>query len=124
MQWTDLTAVQAELIDQIERQGGRPVVAFDADSTLWLSDVANRLWDYLIARRLLRSEAGPHIAAVLETQGGEPSGDPHRDATGLFDRYAAGLADERAIIEVQAAGLVGFAESDLRAAVRESFEHG
>ena len=78
MDWTDLATVKLELVELVRQARARPTIAFDADSTLWASDVANRLWDYLIAGRLLRPDAAPHIAGVLREQGGEPVGDPHR----------------------------------------------
>jgi len=124
MQWTNLAAVRDELVVLVERNGRRPTIAFDADSTLWFSDVANRLWDHLLGEKLLRPEAGPHIAAVLRAQEGEPTGDPHRDMAALFDLYARGRAEERAVVAVQAIGLVGFTEEGVREVARASFALG
>jgi HAD superfamily phosphoserine phosphatase-like hydrolase len=124
MQWTNLAAVRDELVLLVEQNGPRPTVAFDADSTLWFSDVANRLWDRLLGERLLRPESGPHIAAVLRAQQGEPTGDRHRDMEALLDLYARGRADERAVVAVQATGLVGFTEQEVREIARASFASG
>ena len=124
MDWTDLATVKLELVELVRQARARPTIAFDADSTLWASDVANRLWDYLIAGRLLRPDAAPHIAGVLREQGGEPVGDPHRDMAALLERYARGLADERAVVALQATGLAGFTEEEVREVARASFLAG
>src|SRR5262245_38139232 len=124
MQWTNLAAVRDELVTLVERSGRRPTIAFDADSMLWFSDVANRLWDHLLGQKLLRPESGLHIAAVLRGQGAEPTGDPHRDMAALFDLYARGPADERAVVAAQATGLVGFTEEEVRCIARASFDSG
>jgi HAD superfamily phosphoserine phosphatase-like hydrolase len=97
------------------------VVAFDADSTLWLTDVANRLWDYLLSGRRLRPEAAPVIAAALASQDGASSGDPYRDMARLQDLYAEGRADERVVVTLQATGLAGFTVDEVRRLAAASF---
>src|SRR5258705_3125465 len=97
IEWSELPAVRDELFELVEHAPVAPVVAFDADSTLWLSDVANRLWDYLLTGRLLRPEAAGAVAAALASQGEEPNGDPHADMARLFELYSDGRADEPGI---------------------------
>lgn len=105
--------------DRLARRGQRlrpdqqPLVAFDADGTLWGPDVAELLWDRLIAERALAPLAQAPLAAALRGLGVEPQRDPYADFTRLLELFRGGRCPEETMVQVMLQGLAGMREEDV-----------
>ncbi|HEY3175373.1 MAG TPA: HAD family hydrolase [Candidatus Polarisedimenticolia bacterium] len=110
-----------EHCDRLARQGQRlrpdqqPIVAFDADGTLWGPDVAELLWQRLIDQGALDRRAEAPLARALRQLGAEPAREPHADFTQLMELYRGGRCPEETLVRVMLQGLVGLREEDLYA---------
>ena len=82
---------------------GPPVLAFDADGTLWQGDVGDDFFDALIAGGLVLPSAQAAMARELGIAGGE--GD--RPEQALFDAYHSGKFDEERFYECVAWAAAG-----------------
>ena len=105
MTWTDLESVREELLALLDHSATRQVVAFDADSTLWMSDIANRTWAYLLEEKL-------------------PSRSTCEEMSQLSSQYDEGRLEEIRIVKAQATGLAGFRVEELREIARAAFAAG
>jgi phosphoserine phosphatase len=108
-----------EHCDRLARRGQRlrpeqqPLVAFDADGTLWGPDVAEMLWNHLIAERALDPLAEAPLARALRGLGVEPEREPHADFTRLLELFRAGRCPEETMVRVMLQGLSGMREEDV-----------
>jgi phosphatidylglycerophosphatase C len=105
--------------EQLAQQGhrlrpGQPLLAaFDADGTLWTPDVAEILWDRLIAEKALHRRGMAPIARALRACGVEPSRDPYSDYPTLMSLFRAGRCTEHIMVRVMLEGLAGLREEDV-----------
>ncbi len=77
-------------------------VAFDGDGTLWTGDVAETVWNALLAERLVRPAARAALVRECERAGLDATGDEHVLCTRIFQAYLAGAFSEERICEIQA----------------------
>ncbi len=103
------------------RPGDAPIAAFDADGTLWDTDVAEVLWQHLVDRRALHPRAAGPIARTLRASGEDPSHDPYDDYGRLIARYREERVREDAMVRVMIEGLAGLEEARLYDHAREAF---
>ena len=105
-----------EMLAAIDSAGLAPGswVATDADGTLWATDVADQAWRLAIAERRFRARACGAMFAELEKLGERSTGDVHEDATLLYSLYAAGRADDWAMLRAMTACWAGWREAELR----------
>jgi HAD superfamily phosphoserine phosphatase-like hydrolase len=89
-----------ELICRIEQAAAtmdRPVLATDADGTLWSGDVGLDVFEALLANRGVREEARPALMAEAEAVGAPASGDATAVASALYEAFKhQALSEERA----------------------------
>lgn len=95
------------------RPGEFPIAAFDADGTLWGPDVAELLWDHLIAERALSDAATAPLARAVRSIGLEPAHDPYDDYHTLDRQWRSGKCDEAVMVEVMLRGLAGLSIEDV-----------
>ena len=95
-----------------------PVVAFDADHTLWNADIGDLGWHAVVNDRLIRRGAGPALRAEVVTAGGSPTGDVHADARQLYDLYKQDRVSELAIVRAMTVCYAGWSVEELRALAR------
>jgi len=87
--------------------------ALDADGTLWAADVAEIVWSAAIRERWMLAEAGPFLAAAVESCGERPHREPHADAAKLWDLYLADRADDWIVLKAMTACYAGYSPDDL-----------
>jgi phosphatidylglycerophosphatase C len=73
---------------------GRPIVAFDADGTLWTGDVGDDLLEALLARRAVRPAAGAALREAARAHGVAESEDATAQAVLLYEGYRRGLVPD------------------------------
>jgi phosphoserine phosphatase len=101
-------------IDSGRLRPGQPqLAAFDADGTLWKTDVGDLLWERLLAERALDRRAIAPIARTLRACGVEPSRDPYVDFPRLQELHRSGLCSEELLARVMLQGLAGLREEDV-----------
>jgi len=106
--------------DRRHRPESAPIAAFDADGTLWGPDVAELLWDRLVAGKSLTRKASPSMARALRSVGGEPTGEVHGDYVRLADLHREGKCPEETMVRAMLQGLAGIREEDLYAHSEEA----
>lgn len=106
--------------DRRHRPESASIAAFDADGTLWGPDVAELLWDRLMAGKSLTRKAVPSIASALRGLGAEPTGEAHGDYARLADLYRSGGCPEETMVRAMLQGLAGISENDLYAHSQEA----
>lgn len=95
------------------RPGQQPIAAFDADGTLWSPDVADLLWDRLIAARALDRRAAAPIARALKGCGQEPARDPYRDFPVVRSLRREGRYPAGSFLRLMLQALAGLREDDV-----------
>lgn len=68
---------------------GRPIVAFDADGTLWSGDVGDELLDAIVRKRAVRQHAGAALSQTARDHGVAVSRDALEQADLLYEAYRA-----------------------------------
>lgn len=100
-------------------QGDRPILAFDADGTLWAGDVGDDFFEALLANGDVLSPVEDVILRELEQHrapGGAPFVKPNGLASrALFDAYHAGRFDEERFYEIVAWAAAGRTRSEVEA---------
>ena len=93
-----------------------PVLAFDADGTLWSGDIGVDTFEALLEDRAVRSEAAGALIAEAARWGVRtpPSGDPTEVARALYEALENGTFPENRAFEMMAWIFAGFSESDVR----------
>ncbi|HET9481118.1 MAG TPA: HAD family hydrolase [Candidatus Polarisedimenticolia bacterium] len=102
------------------RPGLPPIAAFDADGTLWGADVADLLWDRLIAREALAARSVAPLARALRSLGAPPSLDPYADFSTLRDRHRRGECPEATMVRAMLEGLAGLRQDEVSAHAQEA----
>ncbi len=92
-----------------------PVLAFDADGTLWSGDVGEDLFHALLDERALRSEAQSALAEEARQFGVPAEGDATALARALYDAYVAGKYPEDRVFAMMAWCSAGFTIDEARA---------
>jgi phosphoserine phosphatase len=108
----------------VDNPGGG--VVFDADGTLWSTDVGCTVFDYACARGLFREDSEEGLRKEAERQGISirgPSG-PNETARILQGAFRAGNYEERACAEMQVWAYAGYSEQEFRVLIREALEEG
>ncbi len=97
--------------DAVRLRPGQPrIAAFDADGTLWKSDLAALLWDRLLEHRALHGRASAPLARAVRALGAEPARDPYADFATLRALQTAGFCPEPLMARVRLAGMAGLEE--------------
>lgn len=99
-----------------------PVVAFDADHTIWHADIGDLGWHACLEGRLLRPASARPLARELELVGARPSGEPHEDARRLYALYKEDKVSEDAIVRAMTVCYAGWSEAEVVALSRRLAE--
>jgi HAD superfamily phosphoserine phosphatase-like hydrolase len=96
-----------------------PLVAFDADHTIWHADIGDLGWHAVVEGRRMRPEAGPGIAAELALAGARTTGEVHQDARLLYELYKQDKVSELSIVRAMTVCYAGWTRDELREFARE-----
>ncbi len=111
-----LLALAEEALPDARRSPGAPYALFDADGTLWATDVANRLFTQLVAHRRLRASALVPLNEARVRSGLPPADDdPTAAYVSLFQAYNAGQVDEQFMFATMVRALCDFELPELAA---------
>lgn len=95
-----------ELIEMLERSldelgaAGDAMLAFDADGTLWSTDVGDALFEAAVSHVSIREEARPRLAALAREHRLAEDGTPSAIAARLFAAFLGGRIEEKRIAEM------------------------
>jgi phosphoserine phosphatase len=89
-----------------------PVLAFDADGTLWSGDVGVDLFEALLAARAVRSEAHAALAAEARAFGVADAGDANEVAASLYAAHESGRYPEDRAFGMMAWAFAGFSRAE------------
>lgn len=95
------------------------VLAFDADGTIWAGDVAEDLMGAAVAGELLRPEARPPMADLLEAHGLDSRGPASQLAHRIERHYQEGALPERPTYEMMTWCYAGYTEREVEALARD-----
>ena len=95
--------------------GATPILALDADGTLWTGDVGVDLFRALIAADGVREEAGPALAAEADRAGVAPGPTAIATARALFEAFLDERYAEDRAFAMMAWVFAGFEAGELRA---------
>jgi len=125
-----LTIDTAALIERLATSlahAARPVLATDADGTLWSGDVGVDSFEALLEQRAVRTEALPRLEAIAAHHGLRPAADATGTARALYDAYSAGAFPEPDCYAMMAWAFAGFtlaqAQDFARQALRRAGLH-
>lgn len=96
-----------------------PLVAFDADHTLWHADVGDVAWHGIVDGGLIRPPARDALAAELTLAGARSSGDVHADARRLYALYKEDRVSEMSIVRAMTVCYAGWSVDELREYARK-----
>lgn len=99
-----------------------PYAFFDADHTLWATDLADVCVRRAVEEGAFRAESADALAAMMTDSGGEPTGDPNKDAMGVYHRYLEGHVSEVTILAAQVICWAGWTTDEATAFGRKMFE--
>jgi phosphatidylglycerophosphatase C len=114
----------AQVIEQLARAreqlpaGTHPVLAFDADGTLWRGDVSNDLFDVFLAEDAIRPPAAAALEALAREVGVAQGKAPAVIARALYDSWEQRLTPscpEDTTLKMQAWIYAGYSEEELLA---------
>lgn len=91
----------------------RPVLAFDADGTLWSGDVGLDLFEALLRARAVRDEAAAALRELAARFGVATSSDPNEQARSLYAAFEAGTLPEEVAYAMMAWAFAGFTTAEL-----------
>ncbi|MDC3953266.1 HAD family hydrolase [Polyangium jinanense] len=95
-----------------------PVLAFDADGTLWSGDVGNDLFEALIAEEAVREEARAALIVEARAAGTNEGGSTTDIAQGLYRALTDGTYEEVRAFAMMAWVFAGFALPEAEAFAR------
>lgn len=98
-----LARLESRIKARLNESSERPLVAFDADGTLWKDDVGSLTFDHALSHSALRAEALPSLREVLR-QLELPSpdlSDANQLARHMERLYRVGRISEKAMAELQ-----------------------
>lgn len=107
-------------LDRLHRGRSPAVLAFDGDGTLWRGDVAEDVFHWILARRLLLAEAKDRLSEIARDHQLALTGDSNDLALGMFEAYAEGRFPERTVCEIMAWCFAGHSLEHLRALTRDA----
>ena len=116
----DTSALLARLDPLADEAEQPPILAFDADGTIWQGDVTADLFSFIMTERPYRAEAMPHLAALARNHGLEPAGEPHEQVGRLVIAYSTGAIPEEPAVEAVLLGFAGHLEGDFVGFVEEA----
>jgi phosphatidylglycerophosphatase C len=93
--------------------GEAPVLATDADGTLYRGDVGEAMFETALRERLLRPEALDALAAEALRYGVDPSGDPSALGAKLYDAWRAGHYPDEPAFAMMTWTYAGYAPEEL-----------
>ncbi len=118
-----LTIDVAALIERLATalvHAARPVLATDADGTLWSGDVGVDSFEALLEQRAVRAEALPRLEAIAAHHGLRPAADATGTARALYDAYLAGAFPEPDCYAMMAWAFAGFTVSQAKDFVQQT----
>lgn len=95
-----------------------PVLAFDADGTLWSGDVGNDLFEALIAEEAVREEARAALLVEARAAGTLEDGSTTDIAQGLYRALAGGTYEEARAFAMMAWVFAGFSLAEAESFAR------
>ncbi len=95
-------------LDSARAGADRPVIATDADGTLWSGDVGVDAFEALLAARAVREEALARLRDVSREFGLPSHGDATQLAMGLYDAARSGAFPEDRCYELMAWSFAGY----------------
>ena len=111
-----LTAAQIiERLGAALRPREKPILAFDADGTLWEGDVGDNLFEALLSRRAVRAEAAPALREEALRHGVTLANDPSEQAALLFAAHRMGKLPDEAAFAMMAWAFAGFRADEMYA---------
>jgi phosphatidylglycerophosphatase C len=87
-------------LEELVRNAGQAVAAFDGDGTLWTGDVGEDLFHRAVRERWLLPEALPALTRAAQAHGIDPGGDANDVAARLFEAYLERRFPEKEVCEV------------------------
>lgn len=109
-------------LEEQRTETGLVSLAFDGDGTLWSGDVAEDVFQFAVARGLLRAEARPRLVETAERHGLSGEGTPSEVAGRIFQAYRDGTFPERTVCEVMTWCFAGWTLADLSSITRQALE--
>lgn len=100
-------------LDRARAGVARPVLAFDADGTLWSGDVGIDLFEALLRRRAVRREAAAALSELSSRFGVAASDEPNEQARHLYAAFEAGTLPEDVAYTMMAWAFAGHATAEL-----------
>jgi phosphatidylglycerophosphatase C len=97
-------------------------LAFDADGTLWTGDVGEDVFEAFANDGLLREEARPALAALMEQFGLDSSGDANALGAALLYATHGGFIERLPAYEAMTWGYAGFTVEEFVTRAREAIE--
>lgn len=105
--------------------GAKPILALDADGTLWTGDTGLDLFTSLLAAGSVLETAGPALAVEAEAAGATPGPTALATAHALFEAFLADRYAEDRAFAMMAWAFAGWKEADMDAfAARVAVEQG
>jgi HAD superfamily phosphoserine phosphatase-like hydrolase len=109
-----VAAIEARMEAEIAQLQG-PVVASDADGTIWDGDVGFDLFEALLAAKGAREEAREALAAEALSIGVRPEGSAHDLTVALYDAYQRDAYPHDRAFAMMAWAFAGWAPDELSA---------
>lgn len=120
----DATALCERLEVLAREMGEEPILAFDADGTLWQGDVTRDLVSYAMGRRPLLPDGLARLRAIAEAHGLAVADDVHEQMGVLVLGYSTGHLPEAAAVEGVLLGFAGHRQADFETLVDEAIRCG
>jgi phosphatidylglycerophosphatase C len=92
-----------------------PIIAFDADGTLWSGDIGVDTFEALLSEGLLRQDVARALTAEANLHGVTQHADPNDQARALYDSFRAGAYPEERAFVTMAWAFAGMTRADMRA---------
>lgn len=119
MHTIDIASLLARM-QQAREQIAHPVIATDADGTLWSGDVGVDTFERMLSARAVRADALPALLETARAHGISASGDANEVASALYAAFQRGAYPETACYEMMAWAFAGFTLDEARAFARDA----
>lgn len=103
----DLEAVRRE------QPRARPILAFDADGTLWSGDVGEEVFARVLEHRKLKPAVAEPLRAVARSFGLDEFNDPYEQARAIYRAHDQGRFPERDLYMVMAWAFAGYRPDEM-----------
>lgn len=96
-----------------------PVIATDADGTLWSGDVGDECFEELLRTRSVRASALATLRAEALAHGVQADGDANTVALSILEAYRREAFPQDKVYELMAVAFAGYATGEVQAFARE-----